>query len=150
MKSLVYPPIRVFLGFLVFILSASAAMAAPPVIDSPTVDATDVNQPYSYTITATNSPTRFGAASLPPGLARSGDTISGTPTESGVFDISIIAENADGIDVETLELTINEVAPVITSATSASGNVGDPFEYQITADNDPDSFSVIGLDVFPS
>ena len=150
MKSISYPYRQCLLGLMAFLVSANAAMAAPPVIDSATTDTTNVDQPYSYTITATNSPTRFGAASLPPGLSRSGDTISGTPTESGVFDISIIAENGDGIDVETLELTINEVTPVITSATSAAGNVGDPFSYQITADNDPDSFSVVGLDVFPS
>ncbi len=35
--------------------------------------------------------------------------------------------------------------PVITSATSAAGDAGAPFSYQITASNDPDDFDALGL-----
>ena len=41
--------------------------------------------------------------------------------------------------------TVDEVAPAITSATSASGTVGSAFSYQITATNSPISYSAVGL-----
>jgi hypothetical protein len=42
-------------------------------------------------------------------------------------------------------LTINPPAPVITSPTTATGTVGTPFSYQITATNNPTSFGATGL-----
>jgi hypothetical protein len=123
--------------------------AAVPVIDSPLTESTDVDQPYTYTITATNSPTSFGAASLPVGLTRTVDTISGTPTEIGVYSITLLAGNTDGQAFETLTLTVNAVTPEITSSLTASIDEGDSFSYQITANNDPISYNVVGLGSFP-
>ena len=123
--------------------------AAVPVIDSPLTESTDVDQPYTYTITATNSPTSFGAAPLPVGLTRTVDTISGTPTEIGVYSITLLAGNTDGPAFETLTLTVNAVTPEITSSLTASIDEGDSFSYQITANNDPISYNVVGLGSFP-
>ena len=132
------------------ILLPVAVVAQAPIITSPLADSVDVGTSgYSYTITADNSPTSFAATSLPSGLSRSGATISGTPSAPGVFLINILAQNNDGFDLETLVLTVNEIVPVITSPPTSSGNVGDPFSYQITADNSPASFNVRGLDSFP-
>ena len=45
-----------------------------------------------------------------------------------------------------MTLTISSAqAPVITSATSASGTVGSAFSYQIVATNSPTSYSATGL-----
>ena len=120
---------------------------APPVITSPTSATGTVGTAFSYQITATNSPTSFGATNLPNGLSVSGTTglISGTPTAVGVSSVTISATNAGGTGSATLTLTINPAHPVITSATSATGTVGTAFSYQITATNSPISFGAMNL-----
>lgn len=102
--------------------------------------------PFSYQITASNSPTTFSASGLPAGLScSSSGLISGTPTAAGVSSATITAGNAAGSDAETLTITIAVHPPVISSALSASANAGMPFSYQITAGFAPTSFSASGL-----
>ncbi|MBI4459324.1 MAG: putative Ig domain-containing protein, partial [Acidobacteria bacterium] len=96
---------------------------------------------------ATNSPTSFGASGLPPGLSVDPATglISGTPSTSGTFDVGLSATNAGGTGTATLELTISQPIPVITSSLVAAGTQGTAFNYQITATNSPTSFGASGL-----
>ena len=56
-----------------------------PVITSPLTDTAINGVPYSYQITASNSPTSFGATGLPAGLSVNSTSglISGTPTVQG-------------------------------------------------------------------
>jgi PKD repeat protein len=92
--------------------------------------------PFSYTITSTGSaPVIYFAAPLPAGLALSGATISGTPTSAaiGTINVTLIALNSGGGTSATLALTINSVTPAITSPLVASGTVGIPFTYTLTA-----------------
>ena len=140
--------LRLFLGLS---LGTTSAFAVAPTITSPLADTYTIGAPaeFTYTIVASGVPTSFAAVSLPPFLSHDGNgLISGTPTEDGLFKFTIAASNADGIDIQTFELTVEDVTPVITSASSASGAAGDPFEYDITADNLPDIFDITGLDVF--
>ena len=44
-----------------------------------------------------------------------------------------------------MTITVAQGAPVITSPTSASGGVNNPFSYQITARNGATSYSATGL-----
>ena len=126
-------------------LSVSAIPA--PVITSVTTASGTVGTAFSYQITATNSPTSFGATGLPAGLSVNSGTglISGTPTAPGTSTINLSATNAGGTGNATLTLTVNTTAPVITSATTANGTVGTAFSYQITATNSPTSFGATGL-----
>lgn len=121
--------------------------APAPVITSPLTASGTVNVAFAgYQITATNSPTSFGASGLPAGLSiDASGFISGTPTTAGTFNSTITATNAAGTDSKTLVFTINPPAPVITSAGTASGTGGQPFSYQITATNSPTSFGASGL-----
>jgi hypothetical protein len=104
-----------------------------------------VGAPFTYQITANNNPNRFSASALPPGLHFNTLTgvISGTPSRSGTFLVNVQAINNYGAVSAALLITIGEGA--ITSATSAAGIVGVPFTYQITADNNPNRYSVSAL-----
>jgi len=127
--------------------SVNVVVTALPVITSATSVSGEVGVVFSYQITATNDPTSFSATGLPSGLSIDTTTgaISGTPASNGTSSVTIGATNAGGTGTATLNLTVNSATPVITSATSASGQVGVTFSYQITASNDPTSYSALGL-----
>jgi PKD repeat protein len=107
-----------------------------------------VGENFTYQISATNSPASFTASGLPAGLSVSpSGLISGAPAAAGTFPVSLGATNAAGTGNGTLELTVKPkpAPPVITSATTASGQASVAFSYQITATNSPTSFAAGGL-----
>ncbi len=57
----------------------------------------------------------------------------------------VVTNPASGGGSSTLSFPVNTAAPVITSATTASGTVGASFSYQITAKNTPTSYGAAGL-----
>src|SRR5207237_4964679 len=124
---------------------------APPVITSPLTATGQVGVAFSYTITATNSPTSYNAAGLPTGLSVNTSTgvISGTPatgTDTGSpYSVTISATNAGGTGTATLTLTINPRAPVVQPPLVETGEVELAFSYQINANNNPTSFDATGL-----
>jgi len=121
--------------------------AVPPVITSSATAGGTVASSFSYQITATNSPTSFGATGLPAGLTVNtvSGLISGTPTGPGISHVTVSATNSAGTGSGPLTLTVTAVPPVITSSATASGTVGSGFSYQITATNTPTSFGATGL-----
>jgi hypothetical protein len=105
---------------------------------------------FNYSITATNNPTGYFAIGLPAGLIfdPAGGGISGTPSVTGTFSVTIRAGNSGGTGGATLALTVNTFTPqppIITSALTASGTVGTAFSYATTAINNPASFNATGL-----
>ncbi|MGB7493643.1 MAG: putative Ig domain-containing protein [Candidatus Acidiferrum sp.] len=121
-------------------------VAAPAITSSATASGA-VGAAFSYQITASNSPTSFGATGLPAGLTvnTTSGLISGTPTAAGTSSVTVSATNSGGTGSGTLMLTVNAAQPVITSSATASGTVGAGFSYQITATNSPTSFGATGL-----
>lgn len=85
-----------------------------PVITSALTAAGQVGAAFSYQVTASGSPTAFGASGLPAGL--SVDTakgiISGAPTSTGVNSVTLIAINSGGAGTATLTLTVTSGPPV--------------------------------------
>ena len=81
-----------------------------PVITSATSANASVGSLFSYQITASGTPTSFGATSLPAGLAVNTTTglISGTPTTAAVTNISITATNSAGTATAVLALTVTQ------------------------------------------
>ncbi len=106
-----------------------------PAITSSLMASGTTGTAFTYTITASGSGTiAFNATGLPSGLNFSGATISGTPTQTGTFQIALTATNAGGADNETLSLTINSInAPVITSSLTQTAKQDQFFTYTITA-----------------
>jgi hypothetical protein len=92
------------------------------VITSATGASGTKGQPFNYQISATESPTSFGATDLPPGLGIDSTTgiISGTPTTIGSFDVVISAANSTGTGSATLTLTISAPAPDPTTLANIS------------------------------
>jgi len=127
-------------------LTINAAVQAPVISSAATASGT-VGGLFNYTITASNSPTSYGATGLPAGLSVNTSTgvISGTPTSSGTSSVTITAINAGGTGTKTLTITINPTAPAITSSTKATATVGTAFSYSITASNSPTSYGATGL-----
>jgi PKD repeat protein len=120
---------------------------AQPVITSATTASGKMGTAFSYQISATNTPTSYGATGLPAGLSVSSTTglISGTPPATGTSTVTLSATNSNGTGHATLTLTIAVAQPVITSATTASGKMGTAFSYQISATNTPTSYGATGL-----
>jgi hypothetical protein len=117
-----------------------------PVITSASTAKTYVGTVFTYGITAINDPTSYDAIGLPAGLSVSTSTglISGTPTEFGIFNITLSAEKAGRTGTKTLILTINS-SPVIINQTISTGYFGKPFLDRIFATNSPTSFGALGL-----
>jgi len=118
-----------------------------PVITSPNSASGQTGQPFSYQITGTYAPASYSASALPPGVTVNSSTglISGSPTTVGTFNATVFATNATGTGSLPVTMTITLGPPVITSANSAVGGVGNPMSYQITATQNPTSFSASGL-----
>ena len=77
-----------------------------------------VGTAFSYTISASNIPTGFNiVGNLPPGLVFNFGTgaISGTPTQSGTWTLTIQAENSYGTGSQTLKITITSSQNVASS-----------------------------------
>jgi hypothetical protein len=120
----------------------------PPVITSSTTPTGQACVPFSYTITATNNPTSYGASGLPAFLTISGNTISGTPTAPGTYTFTVTATNAGGTGTATVTLTVgNAPTPTITSPLTATGTVGAGFTYTIVANPCVTSYNATGLPV---
>jgi hypothetical protein len=91
-----------------------AASASAPVITSSQSAGGTAGSPFSYQISATNTPTSFGATGLPAGVTvnTANGAIAGTPTVSGTYAVTIFARNGSGKSYPvTLTLTIAPSVP---------------------------------------
>lgn len=124
-----------------------------PVITSPLTATAYQAEPFTYQIEATNEPTSFNATEMPQGLSIDTETglISGTPmSDPGVWSFPISATNEHGTTTEMLRLDLQSArppapVPIITSSDTATGTLGLPFTYIVTARNYPYWFYATGL-----
>jgi PKD repeat protein len=140
-------------GSQTFSLTLTAPLPSAPVISSAATASTVVGSPFSYQITASNSPTSYAASGLPSGLSINASTglISGTvPTSvtAGIYSITLTATNAGGSGTKALALTVTVPSlpvPVITSPSSARLVLGVAFNFQVVATNSPTAYTAAGL-----
>jgi subtilisin-like proprotein convertase family protein len=95
----------------------SGSVPLAPVITSASSASGVQGKPFTYQITATNSPTSYSATGLPAGLTinSSSGLISGTPSAAGASNIALWATNAAGTGSGSLALTV-------TTNTTSTGN----------------------------
>jgi len=146
----------ILLLFLFSFVALSDRVPAP-VISSATMANGRVGTPFTYQITASNSPTSYGATGLPSGLSINTATgaIIGTPTTEGAFPVTISATNAGGTGQATLTLTIEAAGePEVPTPNDESDGLFPPADSTQTS---PDPSMSDGLvedspqeDVFPA
>jgi RHS repeat-associated protein len=120
------------------ILLLTPSLAAPPVIGGATSVTGIAGLPFSYAISATNSPTSYTLmGNLPAGLSFNPSTgvISGTPTATGTYGVTIGAVNPYGSDSAMLAITINAPTPpsITTQPQSVVVGVGASATFTVAA-----------------
>jgi hypothetical protein len=124
---------------LLFTVVSTVPAGAAPVITSASAASGTQGNTFNYSIVATGSPTSYALLSgtLPTGLSLNPNTgiISGTPTQTGVFSLTIGATNAGGTGLASLTITITLPTPVSITSQPVSGAVlaGTPFTFSVTA-----------------
>lgn len=131
-------------------ITVAAAGATPVISNSSLTPAGTVGAPFSYTVTASGTPTSYTAAPLPAGLSINPATgvISGTPTTVGMTSVLVGATSAAGTGTTTLTITVASasVPPVITSPPTAAATAGTPITtYVVTATGLPTLYTATGL-----
>ena len=136
-------------GTLSLRVSPAAGDPTAPVITSATNASVKRGEPFQYQITATDTPTQYGASDLPPGLSLNSATgqISGAPSVAGTYSIVLTASNAIATGGASLVLTVVPPPPVLTSATSATAVEGRRFTFRVSATEQPTHFKAVGLPV---
>jgi uncharacterized protein (DUF1800 family) len=81
---------------------------APAVITSSLSAVAFLGQPFSFNVTAANTPLGFAAAGLPPGLSlnTTNGLISGVPTLAGTFQATLTTSNLVGSGASVLTITV--------------------------------------------
>src|SRR5258707_9275892 len=94
---------------MVAVKPALSGVGGAPVITSGTTASGTVGSAFSYQITATNTPTSYGATGLAAGLAVNTSTglISGTPTAAGTATVNLSATNGGGTGTDPQSIPLN-------------------------------------------
>lgn len=122
-------------------------------ITSATTASITTGQSFSYQITTNGTPSGANPYSvtgtLPAGLLLNTATgvISGTPTASGTFNVTIGVATTDGAVSAGLVFT---VAPVITSAATVNSIQGQSLSYSITTNGTPSGANPYSASPLPS
>jgi hypothetical protein len=135
-------------------LNDSIVILARLVITTATLPAGSVQRAYSASVTASGGvpPYTWSAAGLPSALSINSTTgvISGTPTVSGTFPVTVTVSDSGGVNPQTRQanynLTINPLL-VITTASLPAGTITHPYTTTVTASGGatPYAWSATGL-----
>lgn len=109
---------------------ATLSVLAPPAITSQGTATAFLGENLSYTITASGSPTSFSVqGNLPPGCTLNPATgfISGSPTATGTYSVTIAATNGNAVVTAPLTITISSgPSTSYTWSTLAGGQLNKP------------------------
>lgn len=129
-----------FLGYTTktFTIKISSAGVQPSITTTSPLSTGTEGSNYNYTLSATGTtPITWSlySGSLPKGLSlSSAGKISGTPTNADTYSFTLKASNNYGSDTKSFNLTINGIAPKITTTNPlTSGIVGENYTQQLEA-----------------
>lgn len=112
----------------------------PPSISSATTAMAVTNMPFTFPVLTSPAATSFSlGGNVPVGLSINTATgvISGTPTQTGAYTMTITATNSGGSTVGSLVLTVN-ARPVITAQPqNTSGPIGSTIVLSVTGTGTP-------------
>jgi len=103
-----------YMGSVAVELPCEPPAIVPPTITTTTLPSATVGTAYSKTLTADGSTPitwNIQSGALPAGLSLSGVVISGTPTVSGTFSVTVRATNAGGYNEKTFIIMVGAVVP---------------------------------------
>lgn len=85
-----------------------SSAGAPAVVTSALSAIAFVGKPFSFTVTAANSPLGYTAIGLPPGLSFNGTSgaISGTPALAGDYEVMLTASNSMGVAASVVDILV--------------------------------------------
>lgn len=111
----------------------SGAPNAAPVLHLPTYAVAQIGRAFSFQIVGTQAPSSYTAVGLPAGLTLDAATgvISGTPTLSGNFRVTVSASNAFGANTQALELNIPHTIATITPPARGVYRAGQQLSFQV-------------------
>ena len=136
------------MSVMLMMLCAQFAAHAASITSAVEVDGVG-GQPLSYQITADNAPTSFSTSGLSniSGLTLDKVTglISGTPKETGTFNVTVSAKGATSTASKRIKFVLIKQSVDFTSANTASGAVSTPFSFQLTSNVASATFSASGL-----
>ncbi len=128
---------------------------APPTFAGSAGSRVVVNQPFFYRISASSGITGYTASNLPPGLVfdPQAGSISGIPTQAGVYSIPLTASNRGGTTAVVYTLTVLNSSdfnspPVITSPAAVSYNFANQAYYYASSAPQALSYYIAGTN-FP-
>ncbi len=87
---------------------AAGISNAPAVVTSPLSAVAFLGQPFSFTVTAANTPLAYTAGGLPPGLSfnSTNGIISGVPTLTGSYAVTLTASNLVGVGASVVNILV--------------------------------------------
>lgn len=113
----------------------------PYIVSDPVTEGV-VGEAYSYQVETSGVPTPTFTLSGEPAGMEIGETtglIQWTPDSSGTYTVTVSADNSAGSDSQQFSIEVMAPTPVeITSSPVTTASVGQPYNYNVTADGVPD------------
>ena len=126
----------------------------PAITNGPPTSTGLVGTAYSFTYTATGSPTptfAVTAGSLPTGLSlSSAGAITGTPTATGVFTGTVTASNTAGTTTQNFSITVNQVPAFTNGPPTTTAVLGTAYSFTCTASGYPAPTFTVSAGALPT